>query len=427
MGDQYRLAELGNSQLLARLSALVRQSNVLTAQVLAHLVELEERSLPEELGYPSLFAYCVDALKMSEAAAGRRVTAARMCRRFPEAFACVARGELHLCALCALTPHVTPENSSELFDACRGKTRRKIEELLAARFPRPDVREQIRRLPVRAQVTATVASEPTEPSSPSSIAVEVSTAPATPPEVPRNSLDSTSSPVVAPPSAPGSDMRRRAREIEPLSADRFGVHFTADAELRDLIERARALASHKLPNGDLAGLMKLMAAFFVQQEEKRRFGIGTRPRRVKPKAEPKTGAETNAQSVDSAELRTPPGGVSAPVAPTETTTREAGAGLGRTGKRGRHVPVTVKREAYTRDGGRCSFVSTTGRRCMAQAFIQLDHVTPFARLGGADVRNMRLLCRAHNLLHARRCFGVRHIKAKIARKRVNAATRAKAK
>src|SRR6478736_2879137 len=68
---------------------------------------------------------------------------------------------------------------------------------------------------------------------------------------------------VAPPAAQSGptampDSRRRARELEPLSADRFGVHFTADAELRDLIERARALASHRLPNGDLASLMKLM-------------------------------------------------------------------------------------------------------------------------------------------------------------------------
>jgi len=115
------------------LSALVQQSNGLTAQVLAHLVELEERLLHLELGYSSLFAYCVEALGMSEGTAGRRVTAARMCRRFPEAFARIARGELHLCALCALAPRVTAESADELFEACRGKTRRQIEELLAAR------------------------------------------------------------------------------------------------------------------------------------------------------------------------------------------------------------------------------------------------------------------------------------------------------
>ena len=145
MGNRYRLVELEDSELLAGLSELVRQSNVLTAQVLVHLLELEARMLHLELGFSSLFSYCVEALGMSEGTAGRRVTAARVCRRFPDALERIARGELHLCALCALAPHLNPENSAELFEACRGKTRRQIEQLLAARFPRPDVREQIRR------------------------------------------------------------------------------------------------------------------------------------------------------------------------------------------------------------------------------------------------------------------------------------------
>jgi len=136
------LVGLGNSELLAGLSDLVRRSNELTGDVLPHLAELEERKLHLELGFRSTFAYCVEALGMSEGAAGRRVTGARVCRRFPEAFALVARGELHLSALCELGPHVNPENASELFEACRRKTRRQVEHLLAARFPRSDVSEQ---------------------------------------------------------------------------------------------------------------------------------------------------------------------------------------------------------------------------------------------------------------------------------------------
>src|SRR6185369_9861614 len=152
MSNQYRLVEVGNSELVAGLARLVQQNNSLTAQVLAHLVELDERRLHLELGFPSLFAYCVEGLGMSEGTAGRRVTAARVCRRFPEVFERIARGELHLCALCTLAPHLTQQNAVELFDASKGKTRRRIEELLAARFPRPDVRQQIRRLPVRTPV-----------------------------------------------------------------------------------------------------------------------------------------------------------------------------------------------------------------------------------------------------------------------------------
>jgi hypothetical protein len=103
------------------------------AEELAHLAELEDRMLHLELGFASLFAYCVEALGMSEGAAGRRFAAARVCRRFPEAFERVACGDLHLSALCALSPHLAPGNASELFEACRRRTRRQIEELLAAR------------------------------------------------------------------------------------------------------------------------------------------------------------------------------------------------------------------------------------------------------------------------------------------------------
>src|SRR6187399_391018 len=160
MSNQYRLVELGNSELLAGLSELARRGNELSAHLLAHLVELEQRMLHLELGFPSLFAYCVEALGMSEGSAGRRVAAARVCRRFPEAFERIARGELHLCALCALAPLLNDANAAELFEACPGKTRRQIEQLLAARFPRPDVREQIRRLPAPRHVQVEADSQP---------------------------------------------------------------------------------------------------------------------------------------------------------------------------------------------------------------------------------------------------------------------------
>ena len=427
MNDQCRLGRLGNSELLAGLSALVRQSNELTAQVLAHLVELEERMLHLELGFASVFSYCVEALGMSEGAAGRRVAAARVCRRFSAAFEHVARGQLHLCALCALAPHLTADNATELLDACRGKTRRQVEELLAVRFPRPDVREQIRRLPARTVAVAVV-----EQASPVAHAVETLAPPAggvetssgqifgqspaisaTPPSLP---IGPGAAPAAQPSATAMPDSRRRARELDPLSADRFGVHFTADAELRDLIERARALASHRLPNGDLASLMKLMAANFVQQEEKRRFGVGATRRR--------NTSRTNVESKNETVLRTEPDAASLnqtvpdPVVKSSRPNRVTPPG-GATPSRNRtrYVSVDVRREIHERDGGRCVFVSASGRRCDARAFVQLDHVIPFARRGGNEVANLRLLCRAHNRFHARQCFGALHLAAKLAVKR----------
>jgi len=386
-----------------------------------------------ELGFSSLFAYCVEALGMSEGTAGRRVAAARVCRRFPEAFEQVARGELHLCALCALAPHLTTENAADLFQACRRKTRRQIEELLAARFPRPDVREQIRRMPVRAQAPMGVV----EQTLPSPRAIGESSATANGGEMPTISANLAPRPApaamptnlaprpapaamptnLAPRPAPAAmptnlaprlapaaaDARRRGREIEPLSVARFGVHFTADAELRDLIERARALASHRLPNDELASLMKLMVASFVRQEEKRRFGIGARPR-VK--------TAMNVARASANERPTPPGEVSAASAAIEPIERETSAVPN--SKRGRYLPVSVRRATHGRDRDQCAFISPDGRRCNSRKFLEFDHVEPHARFGVADAVNIRLLCRAHNLLHARNCFGAMHLAAKIA-------------
>src|SRR5450755_1647484 len=382
MGNIYRLVGLKNSELLAGLSELVQRSQEITAEELAHLAEIEDRMLHLELGFASLFAYCVEALGMSEGAAGRRVAAARVCRRFPEAFEHVARGDLHLSALCALSPHLDPGNANELFEACRRKTRRQIEELLASRFPRPDVREQIRRLPARAHAAADVDVE-----------------------------------------AP------RRRELEALSADRFGVHFTADAELRELIERARALAIHRLPKSDLASLMKLVLETFVQHEEKRRFAVGRKPHVIrsdsKPAGAPATqlarpsalpaGARSTppggASALPTGTPSTPPGGASAPPAsrPRKVT---LSARFWRIRKRSRYLSAPVTRSVYLRDHGQCSFVSADGRRCGARAFLQLDHIEPWAALGAQVAENIRILCRGHNLLHARHCFGAGHIAAK---------------
>ncbi|HET7543898.1 MAG TPA: hypothetical protein VFK05_28700 [Polyangiaceae bacterium] len=408
MSNQYRLVGLGNSELLAGLSALVRQGNALSAQILAHLVELEERLLPLELGFSSLFSYCVEALGMSEGAAGRRVTAARVCRRYPEAFQRVAQGDLHLCALCALAPHLTAEVASELFEACRGKSRRQIEELLAVRFPRPDVREQIRRLPSRAQCPPV-----TSQGVPAAGTVEALPAP-TPQQAPMISANFSASPT----GMTVPDRPRRTRELEPLSVDRFGVHFTADAELRDLIERARALARHRVPNGDLASVMKLMAASFVRQEEKRRFGIGAQPRHSHAKAE-KLHRDTPAGSTRET---TPPGGALASVA-AATEAQTSATHLVRRSQHARYLPVKVRRATHDRDRGRCAFVAADGRRCNARAFLEFDHIRPLARRGGADAANIRLLCRAHNHLHARHCFGAMHLAAKIAAKKAYGALR----
>jgi hypothetical protein len=77
-----------------------------------------------------------------------------------------------------------------------------------------------------------------------------------------------------------------------------------------------------------------------------------------------------------------------------------------TGKPSRRIPHWVKDEVWGRDGGRCAFVATDGTRCGETAWLEWDHIVPFAKGGPSDdPGNIRLPCRAHNQSEARRVFG----------------------
>jgi hypothetical protein len=136
MSDEGLIRGLGDDELLAAVLGLVRRDNELLAEMLAHLAELDLRRLYLDLGFPSLHAYCTTALGMCEATAGRRITAARVCRKFPEVLSRLAKGELHLSAVCSMSQHLDWNNAPELIELCANQSRRKVDEILAARFPR---------------------------------------------------------------------------------------------------------------------------------------------------------------------------------------------------------------------------------------------------------------------------------------------------
>jgi hypothetical protein len=74
----------------------------------------------------------------------------------------------------------------------------------------------------------------------------------------------------------------------------------------------------------------------------------------------------------------------------------------------------VKRQIATRDGLRCRFVGSDGRRCAARRFTQIHHEEPWARGGGETIENLRIVCAAHNRLLAQREFGRERVADRIA-------------
>lgn len=54
-----------------------------TALLVAHLAEMDARTLHLGLGFSSLFEYCLEVLRLSESATCKRIDVARAARRFP--------------------------------------------------------------------------------------------------------------------------------------------------------------------------------------------------------------------------------------------------------------------------------------------------------------------------------------------------------
>ena len=136
-------SHLGNQEVLRTLAALAARDCGTTAELLACIAEVDERRLYVPEGFPSMFAYCVRVLHFSEQAALKRIRAARKARRFSVILDLLADGKLHLTGVVLLAPYLTQATAAELLAAATHQTAAAIEELLARKFPKPDVPTRI--------------------------------------------------------------------------------------------------------------------------------------------------------------------------------------------------------------------------------------------------------------------------------------------
>jgi hypothetical protein len=325
------MSHLSDPALLRDLASLVARDRTTTADLLAHLAEVDERKLYLPAAYPSMYSYGVGELHMSEDEALKRIRVARTARQFPAIFAALAGGRLNLTAVLLLTPHLTPDTAAGLLAAAEHKTKAEIELLLAERFPRPGTPARVR------EIAAPVAGG--------------ALAPQLAPEPVENAL------------APGHANHRS--RVERLSPQSFEIQFTFRRSAHDKLRCAQELLGHQVPSGDIAAVFERALDELINRLGKRKFAGTTHPSRGgRPSANP------------------------------------------------RHIPAHVKRAAWQRDGGQCTFVSEAGRRCAARKLLEFDHIEEFARGGTASVAGIRLRCRAHNQYGAECTFGAGFMREK---------------
>jgi 5-methylcytosine-specific restriction endonuclease McrA len=156
------LRRISDQDLLSKTKELVARERELITEILRHLREIERRRLFADLGYSSLYDYCMKGLGYSEAETKSRIDAMRLIRELPQIEEHVTSGELSLTNLVKAKSFFRQEEKAgpmgmkeklEVIDTLKNKSTREVEKVLLAQasVEPPAVKEKIR------QVTAEVA------------------------------------------------------------------------------------------------------------------------------------------------------------------------------------------------------------------------------------------------------------------------------
>lgn len=364
------LGALNDAALVSALDAAAAGERETLCHLLKYLAEVESRGIHLDMGYRTVFDFCVLRLKLSEGAAMRRIYSSRAAVKVPELYDKLRSGELSLSSVSRLAPHLTTENAGGLIARASGARLREVETIVAeltfkeARpIPGPTAEvvqselafAGVEALKDPAEEAKDSAEEVEEETSEQDTADDHIEARA---ECPIGPVDS----MQAGHPSPEPTMSRRAE----ASLKRDSIHVEAPGVIR-YVFRSRPALLEKLelaarllgrrPDGRLETLLELLLERFLEKEDPFR-------RKARSEQRPKS--------------------------------------------RGRRVAREVRDAVWRRDGGRCTFLSADGVRCGALTKLEYDHIVPWARGGASDdASNIRLLCRPHNLQRARATFGDR--------------------
>ena len=146
--------------------------------------------------------------------------------------------------------------------------------------------------------------------------------------------------------------------VAPLSPERYRLQLTIGEEAHDDLRCLQDLMRREIPDGDPAVIVARALKLLRQDVQRRAFAATPRPRPAKG---------------------TKPGS--------------------------RHIPASVERTVWQRDGGQCAFVARNGRRCTERSYIEFHHQSPHAVGGEPTVDNISLRCREHNEYESELIFG----------------------
>ena len=224
-----RFSQMSDAEVHESAVRLEEKERRITLALLRHLNEIERRHLFSKFSVSSLHGYCMKELKMSDGAAGRRVSAARLLRDLPAIEEKILTGAVNLTSVSQASVFFRKEAlSGRTFDL--GEKRELLEEL---------------------ENKSTL-------------------------EVDRILISKSDQPEI-----------HLREKIIPRSDSLTEVRLHLDDETMTALNRLKEIWSHSIPNASLADVIKRAAAETVEKQDPLRERLAPPPERPKTHAEVK--------------------------------------------------------------------------------------------------------------------------------------------
>ncbi len=377
MNVKMNLSALTSEQLLSETKIVVNEERRITATLIEHLTEINQRLLFLKLGYSSLFEFVTKELGLSEGATQRRIQCMRLMQDLPETRQAYEEGSLSLSNAAKLQSHFQAIKKS-------GQTRTIEEKKEIAKNAENKSQSECDQMLTRLA-----------------------------PELPK------------------------PEKTRILSSTVRELKFNISEELFKKIERLKELLGHSHPSATLAELMELLVSSHLTKLEKAK---GLQPKMVQkcdennqkstansqkcyattqksadltqkstdqnsgemgenpktPQVKAEKGRKTDKSNLVHTAAKTLPVGVGVRLSAGIRVSLPAGVRVA--------LPNAIKRQVWSKADGRCEYVCE-GRRCSSRYQLEIDHVHLLALGGSNDLSNLKLKCRSHNALSAIHALG----------------------
>lgn len=291
-------SKMGNEQLMAEFHDCVRSERKISHRVLEYIAEIDARKLYLDRAYTSLHAFLRGACGYSEGAAARRIAGARMLRQIPEIASKLEAGTLNLSQL-AQIEHTCRESKKQHQKPVTVQQKRMIIKLV-------------------------------------------------------ESATSAETQVIAAESLGIVPTVIHKQQNHADGSVTLTITFTK--EQIGILQRAKDLCSHELPNANWAEVTVCFAEKIIAQK--------TSIRRPSPRKFMKN--SDRSRDHEDASQKLP-----------------------------RSIRPNDRKQLLV--NGHCEYNDPlSGKVCASKSFLQIDHRRPVSRGGQANIENLRILCGTHN-------------------------------